>query len=128
MPDTKILKLKNKRTTKKPATKADLIRKIAERHILRGNIGEGAIVLNTKEQIVMINESAADMLYVTSKWACLKSIDEVAPLLKGDTAVSDKDRPSFIAKAKGESYFSPPNSDYFFKRKDGTKFPVSIAA
>lgn len=90
------------------------------------SIGEGLVVADSNEAIVLVNKAAVDML----KWKADEMVgkpwfDVLKPVDQDGKVLPIKKRPLHLAQVSGKKVFS---GQYEFLRKDKTKFPVVITA
>jgi len=95
---------------------------------LLSGIGEGVVATDINTDVIFINKSAEDMLgwkqeevFGKSLYKFLKVYDEK------DKPLSDEHRPFFVALKTGNKVFSSIVKNYFYSKKNGEKFPVSIS-
>lgn len=102
----------------------------AKDEALLESIGEGLIATDPNFKVLVINPAAEIML----GWSNEKTISELANLPVIENAegepVEDKEQPFFIALSSGKKFAADITSKniYYYRRKDGSRFPVAITA
>jgi PAS domain S-box len=91
------------------------------------SIGEGLIATDEKGDIVLINKTAEKLLDVKSEEVMGKSIDQVIPIEdERGMPVPPESRPVNMALAgRCDRCHAAPGINYYYARKDKTKFPVA---
>ncbi|MCA9385376.1 PAS domain S-box protein [Candidatus Dojkabacteria bacterium] len=90
-------------------------------------IGDGLVVTNTAGQIVLVNHAFEQMIGWNQQEVLGKNMHEIIP--KEDQIgqiISPEMRLHSRALRDGKKYSTPPDHTYYYTRRDGTKFPVSI--
>jgi len=94
---------------------------------LFANIGDGIISTNQDGLVEMVNDSALNMLGLHRTEVIGQPILKVFELVDDqDRPISDEDRPVAIALATGSKTTIPLGKTFFYKRRDGKRFPVNM--
>ena len=104
----------------------NLERAKANDEAILSSIGEGLIVADSKETIILVNRAAADML----KWKAQEMVgkqwfDVLKPIDRDGNVLPAEKRPLHLARVSGKKVFA---GKYEFLRKDETTLPVVITA
>lgn len=93
------------------------------------SIGEGMIAIDKDKNIIMINRVAENLLGVQKQDVLGKNYYNVFANEDAEgRIVPENKRPVSIVLSTGEKFATPPSpaTAYYYIKKDGTKFPVSI--
>lgn len=109
--------------TERTIIQETLAREKAEAEAVLANIGDGLIVTDNEGKIELINYAAETMLGWSTKDVTGKKVIEVLPMEDEKIQpVQQEDRPMTKTLTSGQK-----NSGvFYYKRKDETKFPVSL--
>ena len=88
------------------------------------SLGEGLIALDIKGKVIVINKMTTTLLGIKSKDIIGKKITEIFLEDEAGNQVLEQKQPSYTSLSSGEI----TKGNYFFIRKDKTKFPVAITA
>lgn len=97
------------------------------------SIGDGMIVIDENENIILVNQRAEDMLgynaeeFLGRKWheALVLKTEAGAPVPLQDRPVKQ----AFLTQKRASALpLITPSKTYYFTRKDGSRFPVEIIA
>lgn len=110
----------------------DLRLALANNQALVQSIGEGLIAADTKFRVELVNPTAQDLLGWKSKDLVGNLIGEEAPYIvdENGTQLELEKTPSYIALSTGKKFTLSGTSEqaYYYVRKNGERFPVSITA
>ncbi|MFA6475722.1 MAG: PAS domain S-box protein [Patescibacteria group bacterium] len=99
----------------------------AKDEALFANIADGIVSTNQDGIITMINDSALNMLGYSKQELMGRPVTTMFKLVyENDEMVSLQERPMMLALTNGTKTKTPIGTVYYYKRKDGTKFPVNI--
>lgn len=95
----------------------------AEDEAILASIGDGLIVIDKENNIEIVNPLAQKLLGMTAKELVNKPLIETIPMSDEKMQpIAPADRPLARARATGEKV----SGTYFYQRKDGSAFPVSV--
>lgn len=97
------------------------------------SIGDGMVVIDENEDIVLVNQRAEDMLGIGAEALLGRKWHEALALqTEAGTPVPIEDRPikqAFLTKKRASALpLITPSKTYYFTRKDKSRFPVEIIA
>ena len=96
----------------------------AKDEAILASIGDGLVVTDTNEKIVLVNHAFETLLEWTADEVQGKTLSDVVPLVKEDgTAISKAER--LISKIIKEHTTTTTTTTAYYRRKNGTSFPVS---
>jgi len=108
-------------------TNLELQENIAEKIALLHSINDGVVMLNAEKVITFINKSASNLTgWTTSELLNQKWSEIVSLALKDGQLVADSDPAQMTSENQAINIAGKP--DYFYVRKDGTRFPVRITS
>jgi len=88
------------------------------------NVGEGLVATDNEGKILIMNQTAENILNWKSAEVVGKSLIEIIPLEDDSgSKISPAKRPLSLALSAGKKF---EGSNYFYRKKDGVKFPVGI--
>jgi PAS domain S-box-containing protein len=102
------------------------LEKITDQAILE-NIGEGLIAIDSKARIMMMNKAAEELTGLKASELVGAPITKIMMLNEDGKRVPTAKRPIHRVLRNGES-LGPSLTGYYFKRKNGSKFPVGLTA
>lgn len=93
------------------------------------SIGDGMIAVDVDERIIAMSGATEKMIGWHFDEIKGKNLHDVLPIVdeQGKNLEREK-RPMYIALTTGKSIVTSIGTTYFYARKDGTHFPVAIAA
>jgi len=105
-----------------------LEQQVAEYEAILRSIGDGLLVTDHENQIVMVNDVAAKMLGWVKTKMVGKFVAEVAPLVQVKNGLIPSLEEVTESVLAVSSVHKEQSITYYLVRRDGTKFPVKITA
>ena len=95
---------------------------------LLAGIGEGVIATDINTNVIFINKSAEDLIGWKSEEIIGKSVYNFLTIVdEKNKAISAEQRPFHIALETGKKTISSPQKSYYYTKRNGENFPVSIS-
>lgn len=95
---------------------------------LLSGIGEGVIATDNNTNVIFMNKSAEETIGWKEDEVIGKKIYDFLKMVDDkDRIIPEEERPFHVALQKGEKFFSSIQKNYFYVKRNGEKFPVSIS-